>query len=121
MVDARAGAFPPYYVPDAFLFSPTYGMIPKDAAGDATAARTAKFTWYEHQARPRAAYVKEQRRLFAQALGRADVSRRRSRPAAGRPAASRRPSWPTSCGCCWRLTPNAASHRTLTRAGGGPR
>ncbi len=73
VVDARAGAFPPYYVPDAFLFSPTYGMIPKDAAGDATAARTAKFTWYEHQARPRAAYVKEQRRLFAQALGRADV------------------------------------------------
>jgi superfamily I DNA/RNA helicase len=74
VVDARAGAFPPYYVPDAFLFSPTYGMIPKDAAGDATAARTAKFSWYEHQARPRAAYVKEQKRLFAQALGRADVS-----------------------------------------------
>jgi superfamily I DNA/RNA helicase len=74
VVDARAGAFPPYYVPDAFLFSPTYGMVPKDAAGDATAARTAKFSWYEHQAKPRAAYVKEQRRLFAQALGRADVS-----------------------------------------------
>ncbi|MEA2664714.1 MAG: ATP-dependent helicase UvrD/PcrA [Candidatus Eremiobacteraeota bacterium] len=74
VVDARAGAFPPYYVPDAFLFSPTYGMIPKDAAGDATAARTAKFSWYEHQAKPRAAYVKEQRRLFAQALGRADVA-----------------------------------------------
>ena len=53
VVDARAGSFPPYYVPDAFLFSPTYGMIPKDAAGDATAARTAKFTWYAHQARPR--------------------------------------------------------------------
>lgn len=74
LVDARAGAFPPYYVPDAFLFSPTYGMIPKDAAGDAPAARTAKFTWYEHQAKPRAAYVREQRRLFAQALCRADVT-----------------------------------------------
>ena len=74
VVDARAGAFPPYYVPDAFLFSPTYGMIPKDAAGDAVAARTAKFTWYEHQAKPRVAYVREQRRLFAQALCRADVS-----------------------------------------------
>jgi hypothetical protein len=49
-------------------------MIPKDAAGDATAARTAKFSWYEHQAKPRAAYVKEQRRLFAQALGRADAT-----------------------------------------------
>jgi superfamily I DNA/RNA helicase len=74
VVDARAGAFPPYYVPDAFLFSTTYGMIPKDAAGDAPAARTAKFTWYEHNAKPRVAYVREQRRLFAQALGRADVS-----------------------------------------------
>ena len=72
VVDVRAGAFPPYYVPDAFLFSPTYGMIPKDCAGDASAARTAKFTWYEHHAKPRAAYVKESRRLFAAALGRAD-------------------------------------------------
>jgi hypothetical protein len=61
-------------VPDAFLFSTTYGMIPKDSAGDAVAARTAKFTWYEHHAKPRAAYVREQRRLFAAALGRADVS-----------------------------------------------
>jgi superfamily I DNA/RNA helicase len=74
VVDARAGAFPPYYVPDAFLFSTTYGMIPKDCAGDAVAARTAKFTWYEHHAKPRAAYVREQRRLFAAALCRADVS-----------------------------------------------
>ena len=74
VVDARAGAFPPYYVPDAFLFSPTHGMIPKESAGDAPAARTAKFTWYEHHAKPRAAFVREQRRLFAAALGRADVS-----------------------------------------------
>ncbi|MDP9105814.1 MAG: hypothetical protein M3N49_07765, partial [Candidatus Eremiobacteraeota bacterium] len=74
VVDARAGSFPPYYVPDAFLFSTTYGMIPKESAGDALAARTAKFTWYEHHAKPRAAYVREQRRLFAAALGRADVS-----------------------------------------------
>ncbi|HZO95398.1 MAG TPA: UvrD-helicase domain-containing protein [Candidatus Baltobacteraceae bacterium] len=74
VVDARAGAFPPYYVPDAFLFSPTHGMIPKECAGDARAARTAKFTWYEHSANPRAAYVKEQRRLFAAVLGRADAT-----------------------------------------------
>ena len=74
LVDARAGSFPPYYVPDAFLFSPTYGMIPKDCAGDAVAARTAKFTWYEHHAKPRAAYVREQRRLFAAALCRADMT-----------------------------------------------
>jgi len=74
VVDARAGAFPPYYVPDAFLFSTTHGMIPKESAGDAPAARTAKFTWYEHHAKPRAAFVKEQRRLLAAALGRADVA-----------------------------------------------
>jgi len=74
VVDARAGAFPPYYVPDAFLFSTTYGMIPKECAGDATAARTAKFTWYEHHAKPRAAWVREQRRVFAAALTRADLS-----------------------------------------------
>lgn len=74
IVDARAGAFPPYYVPEAFLFSPTYGMIPKECAGDAPAARTAKYTWYEHQLKPRAAYVRDQRRLFAAALGRADVA-----------------------------------------------
>ncbi len=73
VVDARAGAFPPYYVPDAFLFSTTYGMIPKECAGDAPAARTAKFTWYEHHAKPRAAYVREQRRLFAAAMCRADA------------------------------------------------
>ncbi len=74
IVDVRAGSFPPYYVPDAFLFSPTYGMIPKESAGDAPAARTAKFTWYEHHAKPRAAYVREQRRLLAAAMGRADLT-----------------------------------------------
>ncbi len=72
LCDVRAGAFPPYYVPDAFLFSPTWGMIPKESAGDAPAARTAKFSWYEHTANPRAAFVREQRRLFAAAMGRAD-------------------------------------------------
>jgi DNA helicase-2/ATP-dependent DNA helicase PcrA len=83
VVDARAGSFPAYYVPDAFLFSPTYGMVPKEGAGAEHAARTAKFTWYEHQAKPRSLYVKEQRRLFAAALGRADVTATVS--ASGRP------------------------------------
>ena len=41
---ARA-RFRRYYVPDAFLFSPNYGMIPKENVGDARAARTAKFTY----------------------------------------------------------------------------
>ena len=73
-VDARAGSFPPYYVPDSFLFSPTHGMVPKDAAGDAPAARTAKFTWYSHQTKLRDAYNREHRRLLALGMLRADVS-----------------------------------------------
>ena len=73
-VDARAGSFPPYYVPDAFLFSPSYGMVPKDAAGDAPAGRTAKFTWYSHQTKLNLAYGREHRRLLALAMLRADVS-----------------------------------------------
>jgi superfamily I DNA/RNA helicase len=74
VVDVRAGSFPQYYVPDAFLFSPKFGMIPKDAAGDVTAARTAKFTWYEHHAKLREHYAAEHRRLLDLALARADVS-----------------------------------------------
>ena len=31
--DARAGSFPRWYVPDAFLWSPTLGMIPRENAG----------------------------------------------------------------------------------------
>jgi superfamily I DNA/RNA helicase len=74
VVDARAGSFPPYYVPDAFLFSPRWGMIPKDTAGEAAAARTAKFTWYSHLAKLRETYAREARRTLALALTRADVS-----------------------------------------------
>jgi superfamily I DNA/RNA helicase len=74
VVDARAGSFPPYYVPDAFLFSPHYGMVPKDAAGDAPAARTAKFTWYSHHTKLKDVYAREHRRLLALAMSRADIA-----------------------------------------------
>ena len=74
VVDARAGSFPPYYVPDAFLFSQAHGMVPKDAAGDAPAGRTAKFTWYSYQTKLNAVYAREHRRLLALAMLRADVS-----------------------------------------------
>ncbi len=74
VVDVRAGSFPPYYVPDAFLFSPTYGMIPKDSVGEAVTARTAKFTWYAHQAKLRENYSREDRRALTVALARADAS-----------------------------------------------
>ena len=71
LVDARAGAFPRYYVPDAFLFTPTLGMIPKDNVGDARAARTAKFTWALQKLRARERYIEEERRAFACAATRA--------------------------------------------------
>jgi superfamily I DNA/RNA helicase len=72
VVDLRAGSFPPYYVPDAFLFSPVYGMIAKDNVGDASTSRTAKFTWYQHHAKLRETFAREDRRALAVALGRAD-------------------------------------------------
>jgi len=72
VVDLRAGSFPPYYVPDAFLFSPVYGMIPKDNVGEASTSRTAKFTWYAHHANLRETFSREDRRALAVALNRAD-------------------------------------------------
>lgn len=74
VVGAKAGSFPPYYAPDAFLYSPQWGMIPKDAVGDASAARTAKFTWYAHSSQLAKKYMREQRRLFAYALTRAKTT-----------------------------------------------
>ncbi len=74
VTDVRAGAFPPYYVPDAFLFSPKYGMIPKDNVGDARASRTAKFTWYAGTAKLTENYGKEARRLLYCGITRATAS-----------------------------------------------
>jgi superfamily I DNA/RNA helicase len=74
IVDARAGAWPRYYVPDAFLFTPKYGMIPKDNVGDADAARTAKFTWAFGRFKYRSAYNDEDRRAFYLAATRAERS-----------------------------------------------
>jgi superfamily I DNA/RNA helicase len=69
--DLRAGAWPRYYVPDAFLFSPTSGMIPKDNVGDAGAARTAKFTYSLYKYKFREKYNTEERRAFYCAATRA--------------------------------------------------
>lgn len=74
VADVRAGAFPRWYVPDAFLFSPRAGMIPKENAGGARAARTAKFTYYMHRNKPRERYNETERKLFADALQRARES-----------------------------------------------
>ena len=69
--NARAGAFPRYYVPDAFLYSPSLGMIAKENVGEARAARTAKFTYYMYKSRTRERYNREERRAFVYALRRA--------------------------------------------------
>jgi superfamily I DNA/RNA helicase len=69
--DARAGSFPRWYVPDAFLWSPKFGMIPRENAGDASASRTAKFSYYIHVAKARDTYNKQERCAFEYALSRA--------------------------------------------------
>jgi superfamily I DNA/RNA helicase len=69
--NVRAGSFPRYYVPDAFLFSPSLGMIAKENVGDAKASRTAKFTYYMFRAKTRESYNREERRAFVYALRRA--------------------------------------------------
>jgi len=71
LVDARAGGWPRYYVPDAFLFMPNVGMIPKENVGDAEAARTAKFTYALHRFKIREKFVAEERRAFYCAATRA--------------------------------------------------
>lgn len=81
--DLRAGAWPRYYVPDAFLFMPSAGMIPKDNVGDAEAARTAKFTYTLARYKLREKYNAEERRAFACAASRA--RRRLFLSASGRP------------------------------------
>ena len=69
--DLRAGAWPRYYVPDAFLFTPKMGMIAKENVGDATSARTAKFTYALFRYKFREKYNAEERRAFYCAATRA--------------------------------------------------
>ena len=73
IADVRAGAFPRWYSPDAFLYSPRLGMIPKENAGDARASRTAKFSYYTHRNKTREHYNQRERALFAYGLRRARV------------------------------------------------
>jgi superfamily I DNA/RNA helicase len=72
VVEAQAGAFPRYYVPDAFLFAPSYGMIPKENVGaDARAARTAKFTYALYALKAKERYNQQERRALYCAATRA--------------------------------------------------
>ena len=72
--NVRAGTFPRWYVPDAFLYSPSLGMIAKENVGEARAARTAKFSYYMFRTKAREAYNREERRAFVYALRRAKQS-----------------------------------------------
>lgn len=70
--NVRAGAFPRWYAPDAFLYSPSQGMIAKENVGEgARAARTAKFSYYMYRMKTREAYNREERRAFVYGLRRA--------------------------------------------------
>jgi superfamily I DNA/RNA helicase len=69
--NVRPGAFPLWYAPDAFLFSPSLGMIPKENAGDARASRTAKFSYYMFKNKAAAHYNDRERRAFKYAMARA--------------------------------------------------
>ena len=72
VVGAQAGCFPQYYVPDAFLFTPRRGIIPKENVGDdARAARTAKFTYVSYQLKLRERFNEQERRAFYCAATRA--------------------------------------------------
>lgn len=68
--NAKAGAFPRWYVPDSFLYSPSMGMIAKENVGDAHAARTAKFSYYMYRTQARERYNEEERRAFVYAMRR---------------------------------------------------
>lgn len=74
VVDIRAGAFPRYYSPDAFLFTSKYGIVPKENVGDARAQRTAKFTYVLMKIRARESYNAQERRALACAATRARTS-----------------------------------------------
>lgn len=74
IANVRPGAFPVWYAPDRFLFSPKFGMIPKENVGDARASRTAKFTYYVHAVKANLKYNERERRVFNYALRRARES-----------------------------------------------
>jgi superfamily I DNA/RNA helicase len=71
IANVRPGAFPRWYSPEAFLFSPRLGMIPKENAGGSRSSRTAKFTYYMFASKAAQHYYQRERRAFAYAMRRA--------------------------------------------------
>jgi len=75
IVNVRAGAFARYYVPDAFLFYPSLGIVAKENVGEgARCARTAKFSYALHRHTPRERFIGEERRALSCAMTRARES-----------------------------------------------
>lgn len=69
--NVRPGAFPLWYAPEAFLFSPKLGMIPKENVGEARASRTAKFSYYMFANKAPRHYNDRERRALRYAMARA--------------------------------------------------
>ncbi len=69
--NVRPGAFPLWYSPESFLFSPKLGVIPKENSGAAGASRTAKFSYYMFAVKASRRYNDAERRAFNYALRRA--------------------------------------------------
>jgi superfamily I DNA/RNA helicase len=71
IANVRPGAFPLWYAPEAFLFSPKLGMIPKENVGEARASRTAKFSYYMFANKAPQHYNERERRALRYAMARA--------------------------------------------------
>ena len=87
VANVRPGAFPRWYSPEAFLFSPRLGMIPKENVGDARASRTAKFSYYMFRSKAPQHYYERERRAFVYALAAGAQERVRHSLRERRPAA----------------------------------
>ena len=71
IANVRPGAFPLWYVPEAFMFSPKLGMVPKENSGGGKASRTAKFSYYMFASKAAQRYNQRERRALQYALSRA--------------------------------------------------
>ncbi len=67
----QAGAFPTYYVPPAFLFTPTYGLAARENAGGLRSTRAVKHAYVNYRLKLRERHIEQERRLFAFARSRA--------------------------------------------------
>ncbi|MGC8484368.1 MAG: 3'-5' exonuclease [Candidatus Baltobacteraceae bacterium] len=70
----QAGAFPTYFVPPAFLFTPTYGLAARENAGGTKSTRAAKHAYVNYRYKLRERHIEQERRLFAFARSRANAA-----------------------------------------------